>query len=144
MNQMVALLRDPSMQILLRIDLFGEMPSGAGILFRFRHGTSFTSWGEIITIYLTPVDNSSVRVDISSECSAPTQIIDWGKNRENIDMILNYISGNLARFANVSAEPAAAPASEPGAASGVKYCSSCGTKLDAASAFCSNCGAKQS
>ena len=44
---------------------------------------SMTSWGETITI--SPFRTSKgCSLRIKSECSLPTQLIDWGKNNENI------------------------------------------------------------
>ncbi len=47
-------------------------------------GMSFSSYGEDLMIAVMPtVKGSAVR--IRSECSMPTQVIDYGRNKKNID-----------------------------------------------------------
>ncbi|GEM_PF-1658739 len=59
-------------------------------------GFTLTSYGENITIqpYRTPTGCS---LNVKSECSIPTQIIDWGKNTENI----NKLAFELSRILQV-------------------------------------------
>lgn len=40
------------------------------------------SWGERVRI---TIEEGSIRIE--SWCSFPTQVIDWGKNRQNVDLI---------------------------------------------------------
>lgn len=54
-------------------------------------GMSMTSWGEKITVTLLPVNEYQTGVTVYSECAMPTQIIDWGKNKENVAAILNIL-----------------------------------------------------
>ena len=75
----------------------GEMPVAGGVSINFSHGVSFSSWGEKITVTLIDMMNY-VRVDIYSECSLPTQIIDWGKNRENVHNVIRYIDSRVASY----------------------------------------------
>lgn len=132
-QQLMALLRDPAFQINSHMEFVSEMPFGYEIHYRFRHGVTFTSWGENILIKLIPSGPDLVNVEVFSECVMPTQFIDWGVNNQNVNNILAYISYNLPRY--VFAAASAAP--------GAKFCSACGTRLDASAAFCSACGAKQ-
>lgn len=46
--------------------------------------TSLWSWGENITI---EVDEDGT-THIKSECKLPTQIIDWGNNKKNVNKLL--------------------------------------------------------
>lgn len=48
---------------------------------------SFWSWIEKIDIKIG--DNGSV--SMKSECSLPTQIIDWGKNKRNVKKFFNAL-----------------------------------------------------
>ena len=74
----------------------GEYPDGyGGVYFRFRQGVSLTSWGEDIEVHLYPCNDVQTVVDIVSKCSLPTQIVDWGKNSENINRILGCIFQGL-------------------------------------------------
>ncbi|MBE6742513.1 MAG: zinc ribbon domain-containing protein [Ruminococcaceae bacterium] len=68
------------------------------IVFNFRHGVSFTSWGEQIRVTLTPQGDNTV-IDVYSECSLPTQVVDWGKNKENTSRIIMYLSNNQQGYA---------------------------------------------
>lgn len=54
---------------------------------------SFFSWGEIITIELSKF-SSLTEVTISSRCRLATQIVDWGKNRRNVQSIVDLIRSN--------------------------------------------------
>lgn len=62
----------------------------AGVWFRVHHGASFTSWGEKITVTLTPMGQQT-RVHIHSECGMPTQIIDYGKNAQVVKYLFEYL-----------------------------------------------------
>jgi len=53
-------------------------------IFTASTGMNLTSYGEDLMIAITPtVKGSAVR--IRSECSLATQLVDWGKNKKNID-----------------------------------------------------------
>ena len=51
-----------------------------------RVGVNWRSWGERITVESAP---KSIR--IVSECSFPLQIIDWGKNFQNVELVRTEI-----------------------------------------------------
>lgn len=51
-------------------------------------GFSFRSWGETITIQISAFDGI---VKISIESASKAQLIDWGKNHENIDAIITTL-----------------------------------------------------
>lgn len=73
--------------------LQGESPYGnGGAWLQIKHGISFTSWGENITVILTPVGMEQTSVLIRSECALPTQIIDWGKNKKNVEKLIQYLA----------------------------------------------------
>lgn len=135
-NQVIALIRDISFSNVLNIEMKSENPTPTGVWYRFHHGVSFTSWGEKITISLTPVGPSATRIDITSECGMPTQVIDWGKNKSIVCNVFEYIGANIGRFVQV-------PPAQPGQQAYDKYCFQCGTGLSASSNFCTKCGAKQ-
>src|SRR6185295_18799137 len=48
---------------------------------------NFWSWGEKVTIEFDP-DGSVV---ITSKCSMPTQCIDWGKNKRNVQKLIDEL-----------------------------------------------------
>jgi hypothetical protein len=54
-------------------------------------GMGLTSWGEDITVWVAVTPQGSA-VNIKSECSLPTQLIDWGKNKENINKFATELS----------------------------------------------------
>ena len=136
-GQILTVLRGSAFCSKLNLELKSENPTDSGVWFRFHHGTTFSSWGEKITITLTPVSQSQTNVDVHSECGMPTQIIDWGKNRQNVCNILEHIE-------------AAAPKAEESsshinisAPKDTKYCFNCGKQIKADSKFCCFCGQKQ-
>lgn len=65
----------------LRIEMKSENIENTRVWYRFHHGVTFTSWGEKITITLTPMTPTTTSVIILSECGMPTQVIDWGKKQ---------------------------------------------------------------
>ena len=58
-----------------------------GGLIRAKSRLSFWSWTEKIDVKIE--DNGTVRM--KSECSLPTQIIDWGKNKRNVRKFFSYL-----------------------------------------------------
>ena len=120
----------------LNISLTSENPTPTGIWFRFVHGMSFRSYGEKITVTLTP-HGPTTDIHILSECGMPTQIIDYGKNRSNVTAIYQFIDSDLGVV-----PPAQQPAPQAAAAPAVKYCPQCGRQAAADANFCAACGNK--
>ncbi len=56
-----------------------------------RFGVNWLTWGERITI---TSGHNSIRV--VSECVFPLQMIDWGKNRRNVDLVRSSLTASLA------------------------------------------------
>lgn len=50
----------------------------------FKVGMTWLSWGEKFKILITNVGANLTRVEIASEAVFGLQVIDWGKNNENI------------------------------------------------------------
>lgn len=48
--------------------------------------TNWRSWGENVTVFVDEAPGGTF-VRIRSECAFPPQIIDWGKNKENVTQI---------------------------------------------------------
>ena len=79
----------------LNVKLVSENPEANGVTwFRIHHGFSFFSYGEKITVTLSPRDGGT-NVHILSECGMPTQIIDYGKNSRNVKAIFDYLEKDL-------------------------------------------------
>lgn len=91
MPEMIALLKDPAFCFQLDLTLKSGNRTQTGICFCFEHRTSLSSWGEVITITLTPVGEEQVKVEVLSKCGFPLQLFDWGKNKENVNAIMQYI-----------------------------------------------------
>ena len=130
----------------LNISLTSENPTPTGVWFRFVHGMSFRSYGEKITVTLTP-HGPTTDVHILSECGMPTQIIDYGKNRSNVSAIFQFIDSDLgvvppAQAQQQFAQPAPQAAPQTGVQAGVKYCPKCGRQAAADANFCAACGNK--
>ena len=111
-------------------------------LMRYNHSMTFTSWGEKITILLTALNDSQTSVSIESKCMLPTQIIDYGKNRKNVDQINAYIVQNIGAF-TMNQQHSTSQQYAPYPNSQSVYCWNCGCALSVNSGnFCSCCGAK--
>ena len=142
----------------LRIELKSENFMTGGRWYRFHHGTTFSSWGEKITITVNEISPVCTRVDIRSECGMPTQIVDWGKNRQNIAAIFAYFDRYLlaSQFSVTDfsytqpqiqeeqsfAQPQMQPQTQyfANTDTGVRFCTGCGTKISAEDRFCYRCG----
>ena len=99
-NYVAGVLRNFHFQNYTGFAIKSELPSyNNGVCFRFTNSVSFTSWGEEIMITITPDNSGALRVDIASECTMPTQIIDWGKNKENLNKVVGYLQ-NFCRQNN--------------------------------------------
>src|SRR5262245_36074271 len=55
-------------------------------------GVSFWSWGEGVTIELGPDEGEMF---VRSQCSFPTQCIDWGRNASNVRKFLAAVDRAL-------------------------------------------------
>ena len=120
-----------------------EAATPYGYQFHIYRGVSLTSWGENVTVTLSSQGNGT-NVAIYSECSLPTQLIDWGKNSQNIYSIFMYLERDMASSAGAntqrsmfSADPMQA---SPGAQEGTKYCTYCGAQAKSDAHFCASCG----
>jgi hypothetical protein len=56
-----------------------------------RARVNFRSWGESIHVYVDTQD----RVDITSESRFPLTVVDWGKNRWNVERIFTRLASLL-------------------------------------------------
>jgi hypothetical protein len=56
-----------------------------------RARVNFRSWGESIHVYVDTHD----RVDITSESRSPLTVVDWGKNRWNVERIFTRLASLL-------------------------------------------------
>ena len=50
----------------------------------FKVGITWLSWGEKFKILITNGGTTRTRVEVASEAAFQAQLIDWGKNNENI------------------------------------------------------------
>ena len=149
MEQLRAAILDSAFSTKLNVSMKSENPSPTGIWYRFHHGVTIASWGEKITITLTPMGNMATQVHIHSECGMPTQIIDWGKNKQIVCNVYEYLEANVRRYpAGAPQIPGAQPpqfqnpVQRQFAAPQVTYCRNCGVAVNGQAAFCMSCGAK--
>lgn len=144
-------------------------PTANGVWFQFHNGANFRSWGENVTITLSVAGPDSTFVTIHSECSVPTQVVDWGKNKEHVDQIhyflLNHLSNAQFQQPNYQQpqyqqyqyqqpqyqqyqQPVQQPVcqeseQQPAPAQETpRFCVMCGCPVTPGSSFCTNCGAK--
>ena len=142
MQAICTVIRSADFASRLRTEIKSENTTDTGVWFRIHHGASFTSWGEKITITLSPLSENSTQVTILSECGMPTQVIDWGKNKQVVCNVYEYLQTNVK---NVPAQEAPAPQQpvrETPAAQAGGFCSQCGAPVSQEAKFCSKCGAK--
>ena len=153
-----AVLNDAGFHNALKFRFISRAPMQNGMKFCFASDVNFSSWGENIDIDVFYVNDNASQVVIKSECSLPTQIIDWGKNKSNVNKIYNQLISVLASapvapqmpmqpvapevpVAPVEPQAPAQPVAPP-APTSPKFCSKCGASLTAGSNFCQVCGNK--
>lgn len=144
----------------LNVVLKSENPTETGVWFRVHHGMTMLSWGEKITITITRCENGVTQVQVLSECGMPTQVVDMGKNAQNVRNVFAYLEKGLPSpgtpVNQVASAPAVAPvpAPEPVASEPVRRavdapvpnepeapkCAACGTELVPGARFCTHCG----
>lgn len=73
----------------LRMQYKGEQQLQNGLEVKLVKDITMASWGENITVTLTGYSNGT-HIAIHSECSAPTQLIDWGENEKNVKELFKY------------------------------------------------------
>ncbi len=83
------------------------------------------SFGERIDVLISP-HGDDVIIDITSRCSLPTQVMDWGRNRKNVRKLYQSMDGQLPE--GVTARP-------------VTRCGHCDYVIpDESAGRCSECG----
>lgn len=135
-----------------KISMKSENPTSTGVWFRFHHGMSFASYGEKITITLTPLAANSTQVTIHSECGMPTQLVDWGKNKQIVHNIFRSIEAFVCNShmqqinsqpTPTQATPAQAAPTQPATAQHTRaFCHMCGAPVKPNANFCTSCGTK--
>lgn len=130
--QVNALICDPAFGRSTGLTFASHAPTPHQISFNFTTGVTFTSWGEIVNITIAAIGPQQVQMTVFSECAMPTQIVDWGTNRDNVTRIVNYVNQNIGRY--TMTPPPAAPAQ--------RFCQQCGAQLTPNSQFCTKCGKK--
>ena len=66
-----------------------------GVIFRISHNMSLWSWGENISITMSPYNDMQTVVEVMSMCAMPTQVIDWGRNGRNLQDLMSYLLDGL-------------------------------------------------
>ena len=63
-----------------------------GWIITARVGVSARSWGDLLTgsILTGP---GGTRITVESKSRMPTQVVDWGKHRKNVNEVLSRVSG---------------------------------------------------
>lgn len=59
-------------------------------------GISWESWGEKITVRVFDNQDGNTRLIIHSKSALPTTLIDWGKNRQNVQRVTVYLQNAFA------------------------------------------------
>lgn len=79
----------------LNVTLKSENPESNGtVWFRIHHGMTMLSYAEKITVTLKPA-GAGTEVNVFSTCGLPTQVIDYGKNRQNVNAIFRYLETGI-------------------------------------------------
>lgn len=156
-----SVLSDVGFGYAINLTFVSRCPIQNGMKFCFRNDVNFSSWGENIDVDVFYISETSSQVIIKSECAMPTQIVDWGKNKQNVNKFYNQLASVFAANPNGAAMPtapqtvAAPPASPRPVAPQQqmqppvqqptvqpRFCQKCGSPLTAGAKFCQKCGNK--
>jgi len=72
-----------------------------------RTGMSFTSWGENLLIKVEPSAEGRAHVTVTS--TLKMQLVDWGKNKKNVEALVASATGRLERATGQQGQPPAPP-----------------------------------
>lgn len=73
-----------------KLNYTGAMPIPSGCTLNFHHGFNLASYGEAIRVTVIATGPASCQITIHSECDMPTQLIDWGQNKKNVQGIFTF------------------------------------------------------
>lgn len=73
----------------LNMRFLGQRRLPKGLELKVGKDVNLSSWGEEIIIVLTPFTNGT-HIRITSECTYPLQMIDWGVNASNVTELFHY------------------------------------------------------
>ncbi len=140
-QQMYSIVRDARFVNGLHLSYRSETALQNGMSLRYTNDMSMSSWGEDIDIILIYVNDSTTQVTIKSECSLPTQVIDWGKNKKNVQQVYQYLASFMAyNHPAPPVQPQPTPPVQPQPAVSGRFCTRCGAQLNASDKFCTRCG----
>lgn len=77
---------------------YSEVSDG---VFKAKVGLNGWSWGERLTVTLEEPNH----ITIESKCVYPLQCLDWGKNKQNVDLFLVHFEAREMRNVKNSTEP---------------------------------------
>lgn len=75
--------------------IISENNKNAGFL-KAKTPLTFWSWGEIIEIKVSAIDEKTSQVLVTSSPSVKTTLVDYGKNTENVEKICWYLKNKLS------------------------------------------------
>ncbi|WP_226668084.1 hypothetical protein [Metabacillus litoralis] len=64
----------------------------------FKTGINWRTWGDVVEIALNEINPSSTKISIHSRPRVPTTLVDYGKNAENVQQIINFIKNKEVSF----------------------------------------------
>ena len=74
--------------------IMNELGDGTGgVVFFLQNEVSMKSWGEDITVHMSIYDDTRTLVEMESKSSLPTQLVDMGKNKQNVALIKARLFG---------------------------------------------------
>ncbi|MBQ4618002.1 MAG: hypothetical protein IJB27_06480 [Clostridia bacterium] len=135
-DQLRCLLQDRCFAARMNWTLHESFPTPTGSCYVFFSDISMTSWSEKITITLSASGPHDTHIHILSKCVMPTQLVDWGKNKKNLEAVSAYILENLEHYRHVQSPPPPQPNQ------GFGFCRHCGTPRTGIGTFCPACGQK--
>ena len=131
-TQLALLLQDRCFAARMNWSLHESYPTPTGSCYVFFSNISMTSWSEKITVTLTSSGPNDTYVHILSKCVLPTQLVDWGKNKKNVEAVSAYILENMEHYRHRQAAP---PPHQ-----GFGFCRHCGAPRTGIGSFCPSCG----
>lgn len=101
---------------------------------------SLKASGENVLLQIAP---SGTGTEVRIESSSSAQVVDWGKNKQNVEKVIVGLAAHLRAAAKPTSAPVPGNVPAPntqGENPRPNFCPSCGATAPSTGKFCSNCG----
>lgn len=95
-----------AIKTLPKFKLKSETPSAGMLQYSVGMGMTSLTWGDIVTIVITALENGSTKIDITSTAKAPSLLASVTENK-NIQTITNAFMGEIKNYQKIEVSSSA-------------------------------------